>query len=286
MALFQLASASLLGLDHRLPLKEKNGQDALWIHPVPISIFGNVQICLVADGCGSGAHSEVGAKLGVRLLASAIARQIERARESEESPRHQFDRILEAARQDVLARVRVLAQDMGGSFSSTINEYFLFTTVGAILTDSHSVFFSRGDGLVVVNGEEIWVEPEDGNAPVYLSYTLVETSLNKRPHELAFQIHRVVHSDQLNHFLIGTDGLRFLCGAAVLPLPGKDDLVGPLSQFWKDDRYFHNHDALRRRLSLINRSHVEPDWDGKRLVMHHGHLKDDVALIVGRRSHE
>lgn len=280
---FACASASLIGADHRSPLKEKNGQDAVFLDRVTTSTFGEVQICLVADGCGSGLHSEVGAKLGVRLLGSALARQLARASVSSEPPRHQFDRILDAARQDVLARLRILAQDMGGSFSMTVNDYFLFTIVGALITDSHSLFFSRGDGLVVVNGEEIWIQPLEGNAPVYLSYGLVETSLAKRPHELAFEIHRVVETAQLNHFLIATDGARFLSDAARLPMPGKKELVGPLCDLWETDRYFHNADALRRRLSLVNRPHVEPDWDGQRLIPSHGHLKDDLAVIVGRR---
>jgi len=282
MPSFELAGATLVGLDHRSPLKETNGQDALCVLVIPETVFGQVQICLVADGCGSGKHSEVGAKLGVRFLSSAIKRQLERAQLSEEPPRRQFERMLETARQEVLARMRLLAIDLGGSFSQTVNDYFLFTVVGAILSDTSCVFFSRGDGLIAVNDEEIWIEPEEGNAPIYLSYGLVETSLKARPQDLMFTIHRVINSERLQHFLIGTDGLRFLKDAQDLSLPGKADLVGSLSQFWEEDRYFRNPDTIRRRLSLINRSHQESDWDGHRLITHHGHLKDDVALITGR----
>jgi hypothetical protein len=281
--MFDLAGASLIGLDHRVPLKEINGQDAVYAQIVPETVFKTVQLCLVADGCGSGLHCEVGAKIGVRLLATALGRQLMRAPESSDPPRAQFVRILEAAREDVLARLRILAQDMGSSFSQTINDYFLFTIVGAILTDDFSVFFSRGDGLIVVNEEEIWIEPEDGNAPVYLAYDLVQTSLQTRPDQLRFDIHRIMATDRLEHFLIGTDGLRFLAQTSHLPLPGKDSLVGPLDQLW-DQRMFANTDALRRRLSLINRSVAKPDWEGQRLITHAGHLKDDVAVITGRRN--
>lgn len=283
MPSFAFASAAVIGTDHRCVLKEKNGQDALFLDRVTTSAFGEVTVLLVADGCGSGAHSEVGAKLGVRLLGFALVRQLQRVAIATTPARYQFERILEAARQDVLARMRVLVQDMGGSFTATVNDFFLFTIVGAIITDSYSTFFSRGDGLAVVNGEEIWVEPKEGNAPVYLSYAMVETSLSRRPDELAFEIHRVVETLQLNHFLIATDGARFLKEAATRSMPGKEERVGPLSQFWEEDRYFHNSDALRRRLSLVNRSHTQPDWDDQRLVTAHGHLKDDLAMIVGRR---
>lgn len=281
---FELASASIVGIDHRHPLKESNGHDALAIEIVPDTPWGAARICLVVDGCGSGLHSEVGAQIGVRLLAAAIKRQLTRWRKDEDPPRLQFNKILERARLDVLARLRVLVQDMGGSFSQTVNDYFLFTVVGAILTQEFSCFFSRGDGLIVVCGEEHWIEPDEGNAPVYLAYALVESSLtDHRPEALKFDILQVVATQRLEHFLIGTDGLRHFVDAGHLALPGKTELVGPLSQFWEEDRYFTNPDNVRRRLALVNRTAVQPHWDARRLVTATGHLKDDTTLIVGRR---
>ncbi len=282
--MFELAAGSVVGTDHRQALKESNGHDAYGITSSE-SVFGSTQICLVADGCGSGAHSEVGAKIGVRLLQSALAFQLKRWQKTDDAPRMQFMKILERARQDVLAQMRTLALSMGGSYSSTINEHFLFTLVGAILTEEFCVFFSRGDGLIIINGEEFWIEPEAGNAPVYLAYALVDTSLaDVKPESLKFEILQVVSTERLDHFLVGTDGLRHFVRASQLRLPGKDQLVGPLSQFWEEERFFRNTDNIRRRLALANLTSVLPDWDARRLVTEAGHLKDDTTLIVGRRQ--
>jgi hypothetical protein len=59
--------------------------------------------------------------------------------------------------------------------------------------------------------------------------------------------------------------------------------VGPLSQFWTDDRYFANPDALRRRLTLINRESVRADFESRRLVRTPGLLPDDTTVVVLRR---
>lgn len=289
--LFELVGASVVGTMHRERNKEGNGQDALAITVVN-TVLGETQILIVIDGCGSGDHSEVGAKIGARILTESIKRQLLRWNKpafnddqtSQMPPRLQFLKILERARQDTLARLRILAQDMGGSFSQTVSDYFLFTVVGAILTQEFCCFFSRGDGVIVINEEEHWIEPDAGNAPVYLAYALVESSLtDHRPEALTFDILQVVATERLEHFLIGTDGLRHFVDASHLPLPGKTDLVGPLSQFWKDPRYFKNSDNVRRRLALVNKPAVVPDWDAHRLITYTGHLKDDTTLIVGRK---
>lgn len=281
---YQFATGSVIGTGHREALKEKNGHDALHAEPCGQTCFGEAIALLVADGCGSQPHSEVGAKIGSRLVCEAIRRQLQRWQRTADHPRIQFMAILERARHDVLARLRILAQEMGGSFSATVNEYFLFTLVGAVVTDEFAVFFHLGDGLIVLNGEEIWLEPEAGNEPIYLSYAMVETSLAARPDMLRFQIVRVVATDRLESFLIGSDGLRDLANAATKSIPGQTAAVGPLSQFWTDDAFFRNKDKVRRRLALINQTNAIPNWDARVLGQELGHLKDDTTLIVGRRT--
>ena len=63
----------------------------------------------------------------------------------------------------------------------------------------------------------------------------------------------------------------------------KDELVGPLSQFWSEDRYFKNRDMLRRRLTIANRDVTRADWDERALIIEHGLLPDDTTIITGRR---
>jgi serine/threonine protein phosphatase PrpC len=63
---FEYASGSIIGRNH--VFAGKNNQDAY-------RIVANEKfiIAVVCDGCGSGKHSEVGAKLGARLVINAIA---------------------------------------------------------------------------------------------------------------------------------------------------------------------------------------------------------------------
>jgi hypothetical protein len=95
---------------------------------------------------------------------------------------------------------------------------------------------------------------------------------------------RVMPTDILDHFLIGSDGLEHLREKSHLSLPGKRQLVGDLSQFWEEDSFIKNPDNIRRRLALINRTSVKPNWNNRCLDTHSGHLKDDTTLIIGRRS--
>ena len=83
--------------------------------------------------------------------------------------------------------------------------------------------------------------------------------------------------------MIGTDGAVELMGLADAPLPGKETRVGPISQFWRDDRFFANRDAVRRRLSLINSESVRVCPRTGRLERAHGLLPDDTSLAVVRR---
>jgi len=58
--------------------------------------------------------------------------------------------------------------------------------------------------------------------------------------------------------------------------------VGPLSQFWEEDRFFKNSHALGHRLNLINRDIPRVNSNG-RILSEFGHLKDDTTLITGRQ---
>jgi hypothetical protein len=55
------------------------------------------------------------------------------------------------------------------------------------------------------------------------------------------------------------------------------DVVGPLDQFYRQDRYFANPELISRRLKLISR-----DWPMSNPQP--GLLHDDTTLIVGRRT--
>lgn len=272
--LFEFAGGSVVGRNHRLA--GRNNQDACCCRSDQ-----GYTVAVVCDGCGSGEHSEVGAGLGASLVAQALLRRAPRIKYGKLSCAG-AESLLEQVRKVVLARLMVLSEAMGEEPAPIIGSHFLFTVVGVLLTPTTALFFSLGDGVLIVNEEEIPLGPFADNAPPYLAYGLVETSLHfADPVLLRFRIHRVTPLEELRSFLIGTDGVHDLKKAGPRNMPGKTEPVGPLSQFWRETRFFCNPDIVRRRLAGINRDVIART----REHAHHefGLLPDDTTLIAGRR---
>lgn len=265
--LFEVAAGSVTGRDH--VLAGRNNQDAYcW------TCLDHALLAVVCDGCSSGKHSEVGAQIGARLLVQAMTRALS-------SPAPAFWR---RVRHDVLAQLRRLAEHMGGSLAHTVQDCLLFTIVGALLTPLRTCVFSLGDGVILVNGDLIPLGPFPDNAPPYLAYALLDTHHGASPAAAdEFQMQRVLPTAAVQSLLLGTDGLEAFSSSATRPIPGKGALVGPLSQFWQEERYFTNPDAVRRTLALVNREVVQPNWEAQRLDRQHGLLPDDTTLIAIRR---
>lgn len=270
--LFELACGTVTGKDHRR--EGRNNHDGFHFQ------FGDEYlVAVVTDGCGSSKHSEVGAKIGARLIVKAAASSITRFGTD--------DSYWERVRQDILAQLRVLALQMGDSLSEVVTDFLLFATVGAVITRRIATFFSIGDGFIFVNGSMMELGPFPGNEPPYLGYDLTGSSLaDAAPELLKFKLNLTLPTSEVSSFLIGTDGLSHLIHAAEECIPGKSESVGLISQFWEDARYYSNPDNVRRRLTLINREAITPDWDARILGRQGGHLPDDTTLIVGKRKEE
>lgn len=281
MELFELGGGSIPGKDHLFNgnlLVGKNNQDAF-----QVSQTAGLTIAVVADGCGSKPHSEAGANIGTKLLVASLTRQWSRHSNliQNKGLSEALPLILEASRQDVLSHLRILAQAMTqDSFSQAVCDSFLFTLVGALICEQGAAFFSIGDGLIVVNGEELVLGPFPGNEPPYISYGLL--SSRWKDEELRFVVHRIIETKDLQNFLIGTDGAADLATKASLTLPGfPKDSIGPLANFWTANQYFTNT-GLRKRLALIQSRHCGiRDGD---LFNELPRLADDTTLIVGRRK--
>jgi hypothetical protein len=265
--LFDIAAGSVTGRDH--VLAGRNNQDAYHWACLPQAVMA-----VVCDGCGSGKHSEVGAQIGARLLIEAMARALQ-------GPARAF---WDCVRQDVLTQLRCLAEQLGGNFPSTVQDYFLFTIVGALVTPRRTFCFSLGDGVMIVNGDQIRLGSFPDNAPPYLAYELFDVH-NGTPSALSqeFWMQRVWPTTAVQSIVLGTDGLETFLPAANRPIPGKQTTVGLLQQFWQEECYFTNPDAIRRTLALVNREVVQPNWEAQRLDRHAGLLPDDTTLVVIRR---
>ncbi|HVX23870.1 MAG TPA: protein phosphatase 2C domain-containing protein [Candidatus Saccharimonadales bacterium] len=257
---FELAGGSTVGRDHRLV--PKNCQDGWYVVRDEFST-----IAIVTDGCGSSPHSEVGALAGARLLATAL--QVELRQTGVVN----WIRV----RRHLLATLDILAQQMGGHYRRTIEDYFLFTVVGAILTDTQATFFACGDGVVIINGQVQTLGPFANNSPPYVGYGLIAEQLSDPAlGEQGFDVVCELPLPELEHFVIGCDGVIDLIKAADLRRPGSDQSVGDISQFWQEYRYFANPELVSRELRLVAR-----DWPKREPEP--GLLPDDTTLIIGRR---
>ncbi|MGA7935357.1 MAG: protein phosphatase 2C domain-containing protein [Kovacikia sp.] len=273
--LFEIAAGSVIGRAHLRA--GRNNQDAYCLKS---SAFGTVAV--VCDGCSSGAHSEVGAKLGARMLTEVIHAQIA----GYPSTLH-TEAFWEQIRQNVLLQLSKLVPALGDDPISTVRDYLLFTIVGSVMTPLETVLFGIGDGILALNNEISQLPDFPNNAPPYLAYELIPTAVKELTgKDLKIQIHNCVPTRLVQSILLGTDGTQDAIAAANQPLPGKSELVGAISQFWEDDRYFKNPDCIRRRLAQMNHTIAKPDWETRWIRQEGGLLPDDTTMAVIRRKAE
>lgn len=270
---FEIAAGSIVGKEHGRT--GKNNQDAC-----SVKCLDRTVIAVVCDGCGSAAHSEVGAQLGARMAIAVLSQMLEtQANECEE------DGFWRQVQEMLLQRLDRLVFDLGSDRQQAIQDYLLFTIVGVVLTPTITTVFTFGDGTIVLNGQRLSLPTFANNAPPYLAYGLMEPELLRiESTQLQFQIQACLPTQEVQSLLIGSDGVQDLITAAERPLPGKTELVGNLAQFWQDDRYFRNPDQIRRRLTLMNREVIKPDWQTQQVHRESGLLPDDTTLIVIRQT--
>jgi len=270
--LFEVAAGSVTGRDHAG--SGRNNQDAVCWSSTPAAT-----VAVVSDGCGSGRHSELGARLGARLVAAALHRHAAGVRDAAGA-----GRALESVRRDVLATLADVARHMGGPLASVVGDHLLFTVLGAAVTADTAFVFAMGDGVAAVNGA-VEVLSCPGNAPPYLAYGLAGL-LPQDEDAPRFQLLRLLPAAGLEALLLGSDGAAALLQAAEGSLPGRSEAVGALRQFWEDDRHFRNPASLGRRLAMINRESQRIDWSARRLTRERGLLADDTTLAVIRRRRQ
>ena len=257
---YEVAGGTVQGRDHRA--RGRNNQDAYaW------GAAGGAVVAVVADGCGSAPHSEVGAQIGARLMRESCLRHAATLRPSS------VERWLEERRRDVLASLRSLAEGMGDEDGcvDVVHAHFLFTLQAAVLTPSCSLVAGVGDGYLRIDGETIDVEAP-GNAPPYLGYALLPPErVEMDPARFRFAVHAVGPGGAFDRLLIGTDGVRDLASAS------------PLDPFWDDDRFYRNPHVLARQLTRLAADTHRIDWRERRKETRPGILSDDTTLIVLRR---
>jgi serine/threonine protein phosphatase PrpC len=221
---FTWGAGTLMGADHRRT--GRSNQDS-WL----VTETRQGLIAMVSDGCGSCPHSEVGAKLGLRILAKSLVKQLEK------------EQLCWAEVQsDLLANLRTIVQMMSGDPLANIHDYFLFTIVGCIITEETTTIFSAGDGYFAINGEWTAIPAMSGNCPSYLSLNLLEEHITN-----SFQIHIQTKTILVESIILASDGIE-----EILSTELTDDLI-------TNPFYQKNLDGLRRKLTLLSRQCQIPD---------------------------
>jgi hypothetical protein len=283
--MYQLAGGSIPGTEHTQRgdiLCGKNNHDAFGIYQTP-----ELSIALVADGCGGQPHSEVGSKLGVGVLTAALESAMRNALSNQEIDfTTRLNNALKSASKEVLELFSIVAKAMlqtvgnGGerlSFSQIVSDYFLSTFIGVVVSQEDIGFFGLGDGYIAVNGEVRQLGPFHNNEPPYLAYQLLRTRWKEE--ELQIKILEIQKVSEVDHFLIGSDGVAELAAKESILLPGSSQVIGPISQFWSRDEYFTKA-GIRKRLTLINSRRINRNAIP---YVEDGRLSDDTTFIVGRR---
>jgi len=272
---FEIAAGSVIGKDHlRL---NKNNHDAYNVVHRPDSI-----VAVVCDGCGSGAHSEVGAKIAAYML----PHQLRLIADIGDLDKTEVTGLVELNVNITDLAVKMIwgTGKVEEKLVGVVKDYFLFTCMVAIITKYWVAIASIGDGVYALNGEVKTIGPFPNNAPPYSSYGIVPQAVDERFRNPKFQVNEIILAENFQSLVIGTDGLDDFQAAENKSIPGKDELVGPLSQFWTKDKYFTNKMALQRRLVRINKEVVKV-VDGV-ATRQHGHLKDDTTVVAIRRKDE
>jgi hypothetical protein len=233
------AVGSVTGADHRRALRD--GQDG-----AALLQCGGVGVAVVSDGCGSGAYSEVGARLGARWVAQLALDAFAGVGDP--------DRAISVAA-DVDDRLTRRLSFVARSLSArgeidprVVHDHLLFTYLALVVTPRAVVVFGVGDGVVWADGR-VTVLEAPGDAPDYAAYRLLGRPTPPR-------VHVAEPRGRLGAIAIGTDGLA--------PLAADTRALDALV---RDPAFGRNPSLLRKRLVVLTDA---------------GALRDDATLAVFR----
>jgi hypothetical protein len=254
-------SAAVTGARHLRVAR--NGQDAAatWVGDGA----GAIVVC---DGCGSGASSEVGARLGAQLVIGAIAAALQRGERPSELWPGVRARVTSVLAQLVEAMVGAVpaasssavpvarSTSAGGDRAAAIREHFLFTIVAAAVAGGEACAWAIGDGGYAFGESMHVLGPFTGNQPPYLAYDLLG---------MPAVAHLDARDAVAGSVAVVTDGAAEL---GLAELTDRAALAHP--------------DGLRRRLAVLARGCERIDWDTRRVIRTPAALQDDGAVAILR----
>jgi hypothetical protein len=179
---FLVTGAAIIGRGHAA--LRKNKQDAVAYG------CGSWGVCgVVADGCGSGDASELGAILSARAMEVAVARAMTQGA----SPREALLLGTTSVR-DALASVALRCSD-ASTRAAFVAQHLLATVLAFVVTRDVGAILAAGDGIA--RADEEWFVFDEDNAPRYIGYRIIERQ-RVEPH--------VIELARPSLVAIGTDG--------------------------------------------------------------------------------
>ncbi len=185
----KIIRVSKMGIDH--DFANKNNQDFA---------FQILNMKVVMDGCGSGKHSEVGAKLFGQLFARKVKEYVDKGETITE--------------ENVLEVIGSIFEKMLGLCSDTafIFQNYCFTILLCLELEDEFVVYSCGDGYIIKeNSEAITFDKlDDGEYPAYYIYNYItdKSVLVEYQEGVNFKVTRF-RKDEYFNVGVASDGLRF-----------------------------------------------------------------------------
>ena len=207
---FRVASGSIIGSVHQKMCY--NNQDHYIVEQNDACIIG-----LVADGCGSGANSEVGSKLTLRFIVDYVLNNLE---ENKDWKDNLEDRIISFLK-DMLGNLKIRERE------DFITNHFMFTILGFIIHKGELTLFHAGDGTYGLNSKLNIIDQK--NRPKYIAYGIDDSNV-------AYLNFKTFPLSEISNFLIATDGIDDLLEKGI----GLDHLL--------DEKFFANEVKLNSYL--------------------------------------
>jgi hypothetical protein len=209
-------------------------------------------IGVVADGCGEGTRSEVGAHLATSFLINRTEDLVKREVATEEIPQRLFNDLVGFLKTIVAG---FSTQDTPPtSIVQFIKNHLLFTVLGFVISPETTVTFAMGDGVILLN--DVIDIRDENNHPMYIAYHLVDDDFleeTRSPLPKKFDL-QIIPTKLLEKLAVGTDAW--------------ESELGVLFSIW-DEKVCK---SVQRTMNVLSKKEKR--------------FKDDAAIVTVMRQRE
>lgn len=239
---YNFATSSIIGSSHQKLLY--NNQDAFDFYQDK-----NIIVGVVADGCGSGTNSEVGARLGVNFIVNFCKNNFGKHKGG--NTLFEVEKLKDALLNylENIVRNQQTTEEL-----EFIENYLFFTLFGFVITPKQTHIFHSGDGMYILNEQKVVIEQD--NRPKYVAKNLISKNIEIETTSIS--------TPALNRLMVATDGLLHLDDKLTEGIKVSD--LQKIEDMFDEDNYFDDMAALPKLLTD--------------LAINKNILKDDTTLIM------